>query len=136
MQVVIKKGSTFRPETSEDGFYLKLINDTTVNIPNSSLININGNMFVFSDFNNQQNNGAAAVAPGNNNLTIELPLQTVYCITDTTKDPIGIAKKIEIVQKFTFNQGTNIILPVNTHLKSSTDHDFEFTLRKLKEASI
>ena len=133
-QITLKKNSIFKPETVQDGFYLKLINDTIVNLPIETNLTINGNIWNFSQNPNpNQNNN-----PGNiiNNITVELPINTIYCVTDVAKDPLGIARKTDVLQKFTFNQGTIITLPINTDLISQQDRTFEITLKKEKGVTV
>jgi len=132
MNAFIKSGATFVVQSRLVNNNFDLTLDTNINVvlEHNTRVNIGGVIYLTGPFNSEIN-----INPINTNKNFMVPKETLYHINNREMDPIGLTKKIEYSQKFTFYPQSEIILPSETILRT-LNNTLEFRLTKAVHCSL
>jgi hypothetical protein len=132
MNAIIKSGATFVVQSRlvNNNFDLTLDSNINVVLEHNTRVNIGGVTYLTGPFNSE-----ITIPPIHPNKNFMVAKDTLYHINNREMDPIGLTKKLEYAQKFTFYSQSEIILPSETILRT-VNNTLEFRLTKATHCSL
>jgi hypothetical protein len=124
LNITLPIGTRISPTSrTSNGYFVELITPITISVKSGSPISLDGIIFHLIDPNDhtfdKPLDQKATVNPIESfprRLEINIPAETMYCISDNKLDPIGLPQKLITNANFTIQPGSDVELSANSTL--------------------